>query len=66
MAVRTAQELRDRASEFRAMAVNGCDLHLQALLLLVAEEFDREAMTLDDDDDGDEPGLIRPRRQREP
>lgn len=47
MAERTAAELRDRAKELREMAAKGSDPALHAALLLVAQEFDREAGTVE-------------------
>ena len=47
MAIRTAQELRDNAKEFREMAQAGGDPRLRAALLLVAEEFEAEAARLE-------------------
>jgi hypothetical protein len=47
MALRSPQEMRDSAKEFREMASQGADIRLQAALLLVAEEFDREAERLE-------------------
>ena len=43
MAVRTPAELRASAERFREMAAEGDDPRLRAALLLVAEEFEREA-----------------------
>jgi hypothetical protein len=43
MAMRTAAELRVSAKRFREMAVEGDDPGLRAALLLVADEFEREA-----------------------
>ena len=43
MAICSGQELRDKALVFREMANDGSDFHLKAALLLVAEEFEREA-----------------------
>jgi hypothetical protein len=51
MAIRDKQELLDKASEFRAMAsVGGSDVRLYQALLLVAEEFEREAAKLNSTD----------------
>jgi hypothetical protein len=47
MAERTAAELRDRAKELREMAAMGSDQRLQEALLLVADEFEQEAASLD-------------------
>ncbi len=47
MAERTAAELRAQAKEFREMAASGSDPRLQEALLLVAEEFEREAERLE-------------------
>jgi hypothetical protein len=43
MAVRTPAELRISAERFREMAGEGEDPRLHAALLLVADEFEREA-----------------------
>jgi hypothetical protein len=47
MALRTPQELRDSAREFREMASAGGDPRLREALLLVAEEFEAEADRLE-------------------
>jgi hypothetical protein len=47
MAQRTASELRISAAQLREMAAEGSDVQLHAALLLVAEEFEREADRLD-------------------
>jgi hypothetical protein len=49
MAIRTRQELRDTALEFREMAAAAGDVRLRDALLLVAEEFEREAAPLEGD-----------------
>ncbi len=58
MRLRTSQELRETASDFRKMAKEGDDLRLREALLLVAEEFEREAARLTGagDDSLDQPG----------
>jgi hypothetical protein len=38
------QELRERARNFRSIALDGDDLHLKAALLELAADFEREAM----------------------
>jgi hypothetical protein len=43
MAMRSGQELRDSALEFREMAATGSDVRLREALLLIAEEFEQEA-----------------------
>ncbi len=43
--------MREAARDFREMAETGDDLRLREALLLVAEEFDREAARLDGADD---------------
>jgi hypothetical protein len=43
MAERTAAELRAQAKGFREMAASCSDPRLEEALLLVAEEFEREA-----------------------
>jgi hypothetical protein len=47
MRLRTSEELREAAKNFREMAETGYDLRLREALLLVAEEFEREAARLD-------------------
>jgi hypothetical protein len=47
MALRTPQEFRDRAKEFRDMASAGEDARLREALLLVADEFEAEAAWLE-------------------
>jgi hypothetical protein len=47
MAIRSIQELQDAASGFREMATTGSDIKLREALLLVAEEFEREAARLE-------------------
>jgi hypothetical protein len=49
MAIRSGQELRDSALEFREIAATGSDVRLRDALLLVAEEFEQEAARLEDD-----------------
>jgi hypothetical protein len=53
MAPRTASELRAAAKEFREMAPHGSDLRLQEALMLVAEEFEREAERIEALEHGD-------------
>ena len=47
MAIRNAQELRDRVSELRQMSGDGDDIWLRQALLLVAEELEQEAARLE-------------------
>ena len=47
MALRGPQDLRDSANEFRELVKQGSDIRLHAALLLVAEEFEREADRLE-------------------
>jgi hypothetical protein len=49
MVLRTPGELRISASELRAMAAEGGDPQLYEALLLVADDFDREARRLEID-----------------
>jgi hypothetical protein len=49
MAIRSRQELRDSALEFREMAATGGDARLRLELLVVAEEFEQEAARLEGD-----------------
>jgi hypothetical protein len=49
MAIRSGQELRDSALEFREMAATGSDVRLREALLLVAKEFEQEAARLEGD-----------------
>jgi hypothetical protein len=53
MRLRTAEELREAAKDFRELAETGDDLRLREALLLVAEEFEREAARLDGIADGE-------------
>ena len=46
MAMRKPAELRDSAKQFREMAIEGTDVRLQAALLLVANELEIEADTI--------------------
>jgi hypothetical protein len=55
MRMRSEQELLDSALKFRELANTGSDVSLQQALLLVAEEFEREAAQLGDTDSPDEP-----------
>jgi hypothetical protein len=47
MSVHTPSKLREAAKEFREMAPLGDDIRLQAALLLVADEFEAEAVRLE-------------------
>jgi hypothetical protein len=47
MAKYTAAELRTQAKGFREMAASGSEPRLQEALLVVAEEFEREADKVD-------------------
>ena len=47
MAHRTASELRKQAEDFRERALASNDEQLQIALLLLAEEFDREAAAIE-------------------
>ena len=47
MALRTAPELRTSAIHMREMASEGSDASLRNALLLVADEFEKEAATID-------------------
>jgi hypothetical protein len=53
MRLRTVEELRESAKEFRETAKMGNDFRLREALLLVAEEFEREAARLDGIADGE-------------
>jgi hypothetical protein len=44
---RSAEQLRKRAKELRAMAAYGSDHSLQADLLLTAKDFDQEAAAME-------------------
>jgi len=47
MTLRSSQELRDSAKEFREMAPAGADPRLRESLLEVADEFEAEATRLE-------------------
>jgi hypothetical protein len=49
MAIRSGQEMRDDALNFRGMAATGSDFRLRGALLLVAEEFEQEAARVEGD-----------------
>jgi hypothetical protein len=66
MAVRTPAELRTSAEHFREMASEGEDPRLHAALLLVADEFEREAARVEALEKGISPPVLRPDRSAPP
>ena len=47
MVIMDPQILRDRAEQCRSLALDGDDMHLKAALILLAEEFEREATEIE-------------------